>query len=102
MTPPPPRYTLFPYTTLFRSRQERGRYRRAAAVRPPGWPARGASSDSTTRRDARGPARVPPNRAGWLGCPRSEEHTCEFQSQSNLVCRRLLEKENKSTSDITP
>src|SRR2546430_3177726 len=68
----PPRSTLFPYTTLFRSR--------------PG---------STT-------ARV---RALWAGLPRrrravrSEEHTSELQSQSNLVCRLLLEKKKKNESE---
>src|SRR2546430_4168918 len=67
----PPRSTLFPYTTLFRSRAltRRGR----SATRP--------------RVDAgRDPA------AGSRACRRSEEHTSELQSQSNLVCRLLLEK----------
>src|SRR2546430_7559209 len=64
----PPRSTLFPYTTLFRShpRCRSG----AAGARRPGPPLDGR---------ARGPGR-------------SEEHTSELQSQSNLVCRLLLEK----------
>src|SRR6266478_8358863 len=70
----PPRSTLFPYTTLFRS----GRHRPRGAVRSElaaacALPARG--------RDRR--------------CLRSEEHTSELQSQSNLVCRLLLEKKKK-------
>src|SRR2546427_2345876 len=67
----PPRSTLFPYTTLFRSP------RRRLARRP--WP---------DRRPERRPAAHPAPRAP----SRSEEHTSELQSQSNLVCRLLLEK----------
>src|SRR2546430_4117823 len=67
----PPRSTLFPYTTLFRSRA------RGSARCPP-----------TRRARAR---RRPECGAG----PRSEEHTSELQSQSNLVCRLLLEKKKK-------
>src|SRR2546430_13444379 len=62
----PPRSTLFPYTTLFRSVQ--------AAVPGP------------RRRRGRRPGR------GRAAPDRSEEHTSELQSQSNLVCRLLLEK----------
>src|SRR2546430_8343734 len=65
----PPRSTLFPYTTLFRS-VDRDRLC-----------ARGQD------REARARAR---------GEPRSEEHTSELQSQSNLVCRLLLEKKKKT------
>src|SRR2546430_12698702 len=73
----PPRSTLFPYTTLFRSEQELARNR----------------SRSSTR-----------NRSSAVlagGASRSEEHTSELQSQSNLVCRLLLEKK-KRTHDRTP
>src|SRR6266853_5321734 len=63
----PPRSTLFPYTTLFRS------------------------SMSACRRSPRCRS-SPPTRY-----PRSEEHTSELQSQSNLVCRLLLEKKKKTT-----
>src|SRR5438309_4123389 len=71
----PPRSTLFPYTTLFRSRRRR---RRAGlfAVRPRRQPA---------RPDDGGQQRT-----------RSEEHTSELQSQFHLVCRLLLEKKNNS------
>src|SRR2546430_13513121 len=65
----PPRSTLFPYTTLFRSRPERAGDRPADA------------------------GRFRPARDGRE--PRSEEHTSELQSQSNLVCRLLLEKKKK-------
>src|SRR2546430_16563396 len=68
MIRPPPRSTLFPYTTLFRS-VLRPRGRLAAVLR--------AGSGRLSNRD-----------------PRSEEHTSELQSQSNLVCRLLLEKKN--------
>src|SRR5688572_31152149 len=75
----PPRSTLFPYTTLFRSRHRRDR-------RPVGI------ADGHARRDGAGPAghAVAPQAA-----IRSEEHTSELQSQSNLVCRLLLEKKKK-------
>src|SRR5688572_31577472 len=93
MTRRPPRSTLFPYTTLFRSRRHRagglgtvqagvhGQQRRLAA-----GPRRGTAG---SRRTARG--------------PRSEEHTSELQSQSNLVCRLLLEKKKKKKKyDLQP
>src|SRR2546430_5581720 len=67
----PPRSTLFPYTTLFRSC---GRLRSAGGRLPGPQPERAEA--------ARGPYE------------RSEEHTSELQSQSNLVCRLLLEKKN--------
>src|SRR2546430_13120168 len=71
----PPRSTLFPYTTLFRSAP------RMMAMLP----------GSVVRRfDSRSP---PPCTASMVPpCQRSEEHTSELQSQSNLVCRLLLEK----------
>src|SRR5436309_3725483 len=66
----PPRSTLFPYTTLFRSR-----------ARPPRPPARKA---------------VLPLGARGRTAFRSEEHTSELQSRENLVCRLLLEKKKKN------
>src|SRR2546430_9167130 len=86
----PPRSTLFPYTTLFRSRSSpdrrvRGAVPSADAFRaPPGRPNR----ESESSRDSRG--------SGKKLRLRSEEHTSELQSQSNLVCRLLLEKKKKS------
>src|SRR2546427_5648059 len=77
----PPRSTLFPYTTLFRSRCCAVRWRRPASARSRDrWPAPGPSRCAHCR----------PRTAG-----RSEEHTSELQSQSNLVCRLLLEKKKK-------
>src|SRR5262249_61272616 len=75
MTRPPPRSTLFPYTTLFRSR----------------WPHADRGDDSRERPcDQRGGIRA--RDADVLERPRSEEHTSELQSLTNLVCRLLLEK----------
>src|SRR2546430_13497970 len=79
----PPRSTLFPYTTLFRSRQRA----RRPARRPAGHRAEEAAAH----------LEIDLHRAGLGGHQvrarrRSEEHTSELQSQSNLVCRLLLEK----------
>src|SRR2546430_16880824 len=77
----PPRSTLFPYTTLFRSASDRG-----AAPIPgersslPGSPAPAGTRDRCAEF-------------------RSEEHTSELQSQSNIVCRLLLEKKKKTNND---
>src|SRR2546430_13077539 len=79
----PPRSTLFPYTTLFRSPPRL----RARVARAPGWSPRG------TREGGRGKSPTGPRRrARAWSAVRSEEHTSELQSQSNLVCRLLLEK----------
>src|SRR2546430_12238374 len=72
----PPRSTLFPYTTLFRSRARPPLPRRRGGERDRARRARGGRADDGGRARAR----------------RSEEHTSELQSQSNLVCRLLLEK----------
>src|SRR5438874_7483622 len=82
--------TLFPYTTLFRSRVD-GAPRRAA--RPPG---RGRGEDH--RADgARLAARAGRGDPGPRDhAPRSEEHTSELQSRRDLVCRLLLEKKKKT------
>src|SRR5260370_16687265 len=84
----PPRSTLFPYTTLFRS-VRRGKAEGAAPAGP--------AHDLTLRR-VRPPEQ--PRRtlevAGLEGgADRSEEHTSELQSHLNLVCRLLLEKKNQ-------
>src|SRR5258708_18175018 len=75
----PPRSTLFPYTTLFRSRDRHG-CRAAPAPRR-------HRSEAHRRRGGRSSARRP--------FPRSEEHTSELQSPDHLVCRLLLEKKKK-------
>src|SRR3989441_6257027 len=82
----PPRSTLFPYTTLFRSRG------RGAVVAPPGR--RGARRGCGVRRRGRSRGvRVARGRTRR----RSEEHTSELQSLAYLVCRLLLEKKKKTT-----
>src|SRR5688572_31152799 len=92
----PPRSTLFPYTTLFRSvvDQPDGVGEQRAGVRA----RRRRRSRRFWHRRAAGipadPARLRPRRAA--GRHRSEEHTSELQSQSNLVCRLLLEKKKKN------
>src|SRR2546427_6649422 len=91
----PPRSTLFPYTTLFRS---------AGQVQPPS----GHRGRAGGGRRLRGPRGVPVVTALAAPAPRreprprSEEHTSELQSQSNLVCRLLLEKKKKTTTQMRP
>src|SRR5688572_31937640 len=96
----PPRSTLFPYTTLFRSgldaSEEGGRRQRRPRIRTCGMAV--AGPDLRSRETVVG-GEDEPCRAGLR--PRSEEHTSELQSQSNLVCRLLLEKKKKHT-DIAP
>src|SRR2546430_11434046 len=77
----PPRSTLFPYTTLFRS------------SRVSGW---GCVNCCLKRPSDRGPG---PRLYRCVPSRRSEEHTSELQSQSNLVCRLLLEKKKKRSAD---
>src|SRR5688572_31406621 len=90
MIPLPPRSTLFPYTTLFRSVDEhRGD---AGLVLPP----RDGPLDGGGAAIARQQRGMDVDRAvAW----RSEEHTSELQSQSNLVCRLLLEKKKKRSEN---
>src|SRR2546422_4912535 len=75
----PPRSTLFPYTTLFRSGRGRGDERDAERVHP------GTEDGGGSQGEQEG---------GWDELPerRSEEHTSELQSRLHLVCRLLLEK----------
>src|SRR2546427_9175605 len=91
----PPRSTLFPYTTLFRSlRRDPLRAERAALCGPSP-----AAHPAGTGGAATGPG---PGRAHLrYRDHRSEEHTSELQSQSNLVCRLLLEKKKKTTETNT-
>src|SRR3712207_8326553 len=91
----PPRSTLFPYTTLFRSGlaqdvEERARRggRQATAAEEEAHVAAG----DVAERDAR-PAALRPRE--YRGRRRSEEHTSELQSRQYLVCRLLLEKKHK-------
>src|SRR3712207_7074044 len=90
----PPRSTLFPYTTLFRSENrnsDRAHHRHPAPVTKP--PAAGASRGAMAR---------------IVGIPteerargRSEEHTSELQSRQYLVCRLLLEKKKQTYTSIS-
>src|SRR5205085_12358299 len=89
----PPRSTLFPYTTLFRSpepRQKRQSRSRGSMRRSS---SRGSGSTATVTVLVCTRSRFS---LGGTRCQRrSEEHTSELQSQSNLVCRLLLEKKKK-------
>src|SRR5688572_31014654 len=98
MIPRPPRSTLFPYTTLFRSGISAIQFLdsciRAFLVVLERW-------SSATRRSLEADASEPRAESrGLLAFGRSEEHTSELQSQSNLVCRLLLEKKKKKRKRI--
>src|SRR5690349_23082124 len=80
----PPRSTLFPYTTLFRSEGVAGAGARRLRFHH--------------RRDRR---RAPDRRHRETGGGRSEEHTSELQSRRDLVCRLLLEKKKKKKFNIS-
>src|SRR2546430_12804871 len=83
----PPRSTLFPYTTLFRSPDAGARAGRRCGP--------GAAPPASTR-----DCRASGARQSRVDA-RSEEHTSELQSQSNLVCRLLLEKKKNKVSGYT-
>src|SRR2546430_7251563 len=88
----PPRSTLFPYTTLFRSLvAEPGVGTVAAGV------AKAYADLITISGYDGGTGASPLSSIKYAGTPRSEEHTSELQSQSNLVCRLLLEKKKNNT-----
>src|SRR2546429_5788977 len=95
----PPRSTLFPYTTLFRSLEQAAARSRLRQIRgvfafPPAT-IRAAPEFSAIRHRASKPAWDPSSRTWPRGCEetRSEEHTSELQSRLHLVCRLLLEKQ---------
>src|SRR5688572_31087069 len=91
----PQRSTLFPYTTLFRSSGLR--VRPGPPHRDPPQPP--ARRRGVARRRASGGDALPRRGASVAHrLERSEEHTSELQSQSNLVCRLLLEKKKKKVS----
>src|SRR3712207_7391099 len=89
----PPRSTLFPYTTLFRSSSTR-------SSRTASRPAR----ESRSRRTSSRGVRLPPSTATReaISGARSEEHTSELQSRQYLVCRLLLEKKKTNHSNPPP
>src|SRR2546422_8360067 len=84
----PPRSTLFPYTTLFRSRDGRSE----------GGPA-GVRGLRALGDDQRAAARVESGARHERRAERSEEHTSELQSRLHLVCRLLLEKKKNNTQN---
>src|SRR5438105_5572194 len=88
MIRPPPRSTLFPYTTLFRSVLQAGQALPGAdQLRP-----RSAAVSRRRQRD--------PLRPVGVRLRRSEEHTSELQSRVDLVCRLLLEKKKQQNNNI--
>src|SRR5258706_12004838 len=95
----PPRSTLFPYTTLFRShhrgRAQADRHPQDHARRPDREPGDPAGQDGAQGRQE------PLHAADPAGRGRSEEHTSELQSLTNLVCRLLLEKKKKEKKETT-
>src|SRR2546426_6326864 len=96
----PPRSTLFPYTTLFRSPLAKVRRRRRLSPRP-------ISPEATGQLLASGrapaycviPFLLPPPKNPCGARVRSEEHTSELQSPCNLVCRLLLEKKKNKRKE---
>src|SRR5260221_2620110 len=91
----PPRSTLFPYTTLFRSvRRAFSRTAAGISLLPDGDPGVGRELGLHPRPHGRSDRPTPGSPSGR----RSEEHTSELQSHSDLVCRLLLEKK-KETED---
>src|SRR3712207_7811197 len=96
----PPRSTLFPYTTLFRS-SVRLAHARPRPARAPGRPAvRGPRRAHRYDLRLAGPASLRQPRPRRAARPRSEEHTSELQSRQYLVCRLLLEKKNKCSREL--
>src|SRR5256884_3388681 len=95
----PPRSTLFPYTTLFRSQRRAppvGSLRSSARSRAGSSPGLSGPCRVADRSPAPGELRIRhlPDARHDAGSPRSEEHTSELQSRLHLVCRLLLEKKN--------
>src|SRR2546427_6786094 len=86
----PPRSTLFPYTTLFRS-----------SLRPLRSSRHTGDTRAGPRHRSRWGSRPPPATASTSRDRRSEEHTSELQSQSNLVCRLLLEKKKNILQPVS-
>src|SRR3712207_7241739 len=93
----PPRSTLFPYTTLFRSRAPRTRS-------PGSVPMASGPLDRDVPMDNVSPLRegVTGRLEASLEAARSEEHTSELQSRQYLVCRLLLEKKNPPATHASP
>src|SRR5256886_13621465 len=87
----PPRSTLFPYTTLFRSHGQDRAHDHETHL----------EVEIADERDRREDVVEGRQNGRETEAPRSEEHTSELQSQSNLVCRLLLEKKKKNPRSLT-
>src|SRR5438105_12065061 len=98
----PPRSTLFPYTTLFRSAVAGIRRTSPAAGPACRLPSTARGQVRPTRGTLAAPRPSPERRRAPAECEtRSEEHTSELQSRVDLVCRLLLEKKKKTTKQTT-
>src|SRR5690625_5457963 len=98
MIPPPPRSTLFPYTTLFRS------WPGCCCSSPDSPPCSSCSASSSPGSGSCSPpgSTSPPASSVGSSCSwRSEEHTSELQSRGHLVCRLLLEKKKTHTTNLS-
>src|SRR5690606_40225582 len=95
LLPPPPCSTLFPYTTLFRSRSSQAS---TCSMRGPATPGSNANTPTSCESPRRADTtrKLAPGASGTKGL-RSEEHTSELQSREKLVCRLLLEKKKTHT-----
>src|SRR5436853_5397367 len=96
MTRRPPRSTLFPYTTLFRSPYVEGLMMFLNSSRPRSERRSGSAATSDREKPFLTARRSHSNAAS----DRSEEHTSELQSLRHLVCRLLLEKKKKKNTEI--
>src|SRR3712207_8486935 len=98
----PPRSTLFPYTTLFRSASGLWAALGCGERVVPGRAQHALQLDATDADVAAVEQRVGEGVLQQLGQRRSEEHTSELQSRQYLVCRLLLEKKNRSSTGRSP
>src|SRR2546428_7280531 len=96
----PPRSTLFPYTTLFRSREEYAALRNALRIADQAKQSALPAGNFWSGYHARLRQRLEAGSQSEVPSPalRSEEHTSELQSRSDLVCRLLLEKKKTNSS----
>src|SRR3712207_6851094 len=94
----PPRSTLFPYTTLFRSGDPMGQ----AQGEQDEQQVQGVAVQRALSKGQQEPPEGPSQRPPQVGRERSEEHTSELQSRQYLVCRLLLEKKKTHLSRLMP
>src|SRR3712207_8523329 len=90
----PPRSTLFPYTTLFRSRFSAASASHSSSDSPGHTATEAGRPSSLASQTCSAPST-------WASSARSEEHTSELQSRQYLVCRLLLEKKKITTANYT-